>query len=216
MRQPRARERREVDIVAREQRVVTLHLVDLDQLALRAGHHLERKVQLGARQVLGAQEGVRRRRGAEVDEDVALVVERRPAMPALHARTPSNPPSNAAKAEVARREARRRLGPVDRQARVVVAHAVLQPGAVGGAVLVEQLAVVGEGLEAVGAAGRDQDLALVVGARAAPHASGRRWASLRAGRRRRRTPGRAGSGSASTRRRAGAGSAGRGSCRAGA
>ena len=192
---------------------MALHLVDLDQLAFRAGHHLQREVQLGPGQVLGAQERVRRRRGAEVDEDVALsraasgnagiscrgLLRRRRRAGESRCRAATVPPPARARRwrSAGRRGARRPrsractrrcAGRAARRRRRASGSRGRSPAESGS-----------------GAGCRP---------RAAPHASGRRSASLRAGRRRRRTRGRAGSGSASTRRRAGAGNAGRGSCRA--
>ena len=198
MRQPRRRVRREVDVVVREQLVVALQLVDLDQPALGAGQHLEREVRFGAAEVFGAQEGVRGRRRAEVDEHVAGLVERRRAMAALHARTPSKPAAIEPKAAIARRQFRSH-GPRATRSPAAGRRGARRPRAparrlrcAGTAARCRRQASGSRARSPAGSAAGAGCLG-----RARPHASARRWASRRADRPRHRRRARAGSGSAS-------------------
>src|SRR5690606_38767126 len=86
MSQPAARIGGEVSVVAGEQRIAALYLVDLHQVTLVAGEEFEREPNLRGAEPVRAQEGIGRWRTAEVEE---YVVQRRLAESALHACIPA-------------------------------------------------------------------------------------------------------------------------------
>ena len=91
MRQPRRRVGREVDVVVAEQRVVALHFVDLHQRALGQASTFSGKWVSARVSASASQEGIRRRRAAQVDEDIVQRVQRGRAVAALHAAHASQP-----------------------------------------------------------------------------------------------------------------------------
>ena len=89
MRQPRGRVGREVHIVAAEQRLGALDLVQLHQAAFGTGQRPQWQVRLAPLQRIGIEKGVRRRSAAQVDEQIVARMQRRGAMAAVHAARPS-------------------------------------------------------------------------------------------------------------------------------
>ena len=160
VREPRGRERAEVGVVVGEQRLAPGMVLGLHQPAGLADQQAQRIPGLGRAQGRCGQVGVRGRRAAEVEEGQR---QRGAAMTTLQTATPRIGRVDHRLPGVARRQACERQRPGDREARIEGVQPGIGRGDVGRRVAVEHLDIVGQRLQAVGAALRDQQRHAVVG-----------------------------------------------------